>query len=144
MEQPLRLLVVDDDPLLRRLWQRLAGELGLETLEAGSPEHARQLLESGVPAVIVLDVLFPEGTGLDFLHELRQSERWKQIPVIVCSAVAERDVVLRFAQEGICHYLLKPFTLEQARERLRYVLHRWGLLPAEGQTPSGSAQEEPS
>lgn len=143
MQQPLCLLVVDDDPLFRRLWQQLARELGLEVFEAGSPERARQLLGSIAPAVIVLDVLFPEGTGLEFLQELRNSERWDKIPVIVCSAVAERDIVVRFAREGICYYLLKPFTLEQARERLRYVLCRRGILPAgEAETSEGQTLGE--
>ncbi len=137
LEQPRYLLVVDDDLIFRRLWRHLAEELGLEAAEAGSPEHARQLLEVLTPSVIVLDVLFPEGTGLEFLRELRQSPRWKETPVIVCSAMAERDIVLQFVQEGICHYLLKPFTVEQARERLRYVLHRRGLLPAE----NGSSEQ---
>ncbi|MDW8225824.1 MAG: response regulator [Bacteroidota bacterium] len=129
MKQPLRLLVVDDDRVIRRLWQIVAQESGLEVLEAGDPEHARKLLESMTPTVIVLDVVFPEDTGLHFLQELRHSDSWKTIPVIICSAIAEREIVLSFAREGICHYLLKPFALEEARERLREVLRLRGLLP---------------
>ncbi|GEM_PF-535233 len=129
MEQPLRLLVVDDDRLFRHLWRHVAEEMGIEVLEAGSPDHARKLMQQVPPTVIVLDVLFPEGSGLDFLHELRHDERWQSIPVIVCSGVAQQEIVLQSAREGICHYLLKPFRLEEAQSRLRMVLQRRGLWP---------------
>jgi len=130
MERQVKLLVVDDDLLFRRLWRRIAEELGLETLEAGDPEHAWKLLESFEPDVLVLDVLFPEGKGtaVEFLRQLRQEERWRSLPVLVCSALGQREVVLQLAQEGISAYLLKPFTLEQARERLRQLLRAHGLV----------------
>ncbi|MEN3027291.1 MAG: response regulator [Chlorobiota bacterium] len=138
MEAPFRLLVVDDDRLSRYLWRRIAEEVGLEVLEAGTPERARKLLEHFVPDVIVLDVVFPDEDGVSFLHELRQSERWCQTPVIICSGVGEQGVVLELARQGICTYLLKPFAVEEARERLRTILRRRGLVvgPSEGESES--------
>jgi CheY-like chemotaxis protein len=131
MQRPVRLLVVDDDLVFRRLWCKIAEELGVETAEAGTPEYAQKLLEQWGPDVLVLDLLFPEGSGMSFLEQLRSSERWKRLPVIISSGIAERDVVLRIAHQRVCDYLLKPFTVAEARERLQQVLQRHGLLPSE-------------
>lgn len=139
-QTPLRLLVVDDDRISRYLWRSIAEEMGLEVLEAGDPEQAQRFMEQIPPHLVVLDVLFPGGTGLDFLHALRHDERWREIPVIVCSGMAQWETVVQFAREGICTYLLKPFQLEEARARLWEILSRRGLVPPEA--ASGQAAGE--
>jgi two-component system chemotaxis response regulator CheY len=74
------------------------------------------------PDVIVLDVLFPEGSALEFLRQLRQEERLRNCPVLVCSAVAEREAVLQLAREGIQGWLIKPFSISEAQQRLLRLL----------------------
>ncbi len=144
MQAPLRLLVVDDDRISRHLWRVIGEQMGLEVLEAGDPEHAQRLMEQLRPHLVVLDVLFPGSSGLDFLRTLRREERWREIPVIVCSGIAQLETVVQFAREGICTYLLKPFQLDEARARIQEILYRRGLIPptaaSEGEEGSGSTE----
>ncbi len=115
-------LVVDDDLTFRRIWRHVGEQLSLRVIEAANPEQAWELVQQEIPDAIVLDVLFPEGSALEFLHQLRQEEGLQNCPVLVCSAVAEREAVLQLAREGIQGWLIKPFSISEAQQRLLRLL----------------------
>ncbi len=115
-------LVVDDDLTFRRIWRHVGEQLSLRVIEAANPEQAWELVQQEMPDAIVLDVLFPEGSALEFLRQLRQEERLRNCPVLVCSAVAEREAVLQLAREGIQGWLIKPFSISEAQQRLLRLL----------------------
>ncbi len=133
-EAPHRtVLVVDDDLTFRRIWRHVGEQLSLRVIEAANPEQAWELAQQEMPDAIVLDVLFPEGSALGFLRQLRQQERLHSCPVLVCSAIAEQEIVLQLAREGIQGWLIKPFSISEAQQRLLRLL---------GAHESHSAQDE--
>jgi CheY-like chemotaxis protein len=79
-------LVVDDDPGAREVLRRLLGGAGWEVIEAENGRQALERLKQCRPAVILLDLMMPEMDGFEFVHELRQDEGSRGVPVVVLTA----------------------------------------------------------
>jgi two-component system KDP operon response regulator KdpE len=122
-----RVIVVDDEPQIRRaLGTALTGH-GYQVEVAEDGETALTLLASRPPDVMVLDLVMP---GMDGFEVLRQTRTWSQLPIIVLSARGqERDKVAAL-DLGADDYLTKPFGLAELLARLRAALRRAGA-PAE-------------
>jgi CheY-like chemotaxis protein len=86
-----RILVIDDERLLRAPVASVLRHAGYEVDCAGSGEEALQLLESARPDLILLDLMMPGMGGLGFLRRLRADERWAAVPVIVLSAGSDGE-----------------------------------------------------
>jgi DNA-binding response OmpR family regulator len=123
---PPRVLIVEDHELTRRF---LADNLladGYEPLATGSLAHARQLIETELPAVAVLDLGLPDGDGLTLLTELRRpgSELDPELPVLILSGRASDLDRVRGLERGADDYLPKPFSYPELRLRLAALLRR--------------------
>jgi two-component system, OmpR family, KDP operon response regulator KdpE len=118
-----RVLVVDDEPQIRRaLRLALAGHgYQVETVENG--DQALVLLASQVPDVVILDLVMPGTDGFDVLRETRT---WSRVPIIVLSAHGQEHDKVRALDLGADDYLTKPFGMEELLARLRAVLRRAG------------------
>ncbi len=118
----MRLLIVEDDPVLA---DGLSVGLGLSGFTAdavGTLADAREALAAGGFAGIVLDIMLPDGSGLDLLAELRQAG--SRLPVLLLTARDRvRDRVTGL-DAGADDYLGKPFDLEELAARLRAMLRR--------------------
>ncbi|MGA2088722.1 MAG: response regulator [Stellaceae bacterium] len=85
----IRVLVVDDDPEMRRMTRRMLERMGLEIGEAADGQQALAWLESNpAPSIILLDLMMPVMDGFEFLDRIRNSERWSALPVLVVTAKA--------------------------------------------------------
>lgn len=120
----MRILVVDDDPAVRRSLEHALGRDGYDV--ASAADGASALAEHGVfrPDAVVLDVLLPEPNGLEVCRTLRSGGH--DTPILMLTA---RDLVTdRVAglDAGADDYLAKPFALEELRARLRALLRRSG------------------
>lgn len=106
-----KVLVVDDDPVMRKLLEARLRGLGHRVVVAESAEDATTVLaERGVPDVAVLDVLMPGGSGLEFLSQLRQNPAYTAMPAVFLSArVQESDIAAGRALGAT--YLTKPVVL---------------------------------
>jgi DNA-binding response OmpR family regulator len=123
---PPRVLIVEDHELTRRF---LADNLladGYEPIPTGSLAHARQLIETELPAVAVLDLGLPDGDGLALLTELRRpgSELDAELPVLILSGRASELDRVRGLERGADDYLAKPFSYPELRLRLAALLRR--------------------
>jgi len=118
----MRLLIVEDDPVLSN---GLAVGLGLSGFTAdtvGTLADARAALEGGDFAGMVLDIMLPDGSGLDLLAELRAAD--SRLPVLLLTARDRvRDRVMGL-DAGADDYLGKPFDLDELAARLRAMLRR--------------------
>ncbi|SIQ97029.1 transcriptional regulator, winged helix family [Paracoccus thiocyanatus] len=118
----MRLLIVEDDPVLS---DGLAVGLGLSgfTVDAvGTLADARAALDGGGFAGVVLDIMLPDGSGLDLLAELRAAGQ--RLPVLLLTARDQvRDRVCGL-DAGADDYLGKPFDLDELAARLRAMLRR--------------------
>ena len=118
-----RVLVVDDEPQIRRaLRTGLLGH-GYEVEVAEDGESALAMLAARLPDLVVLDLMMP---GLDGFEVLRQTRGWSKVPVIVLSARGEERAKVEALDLGADDYLTKPFGMEELLARVRAVLRRAG------------------
>lgn len=122
-----RLLVVDDDPAIRRGLRRALGLSGFAVEAAEDGETALALLGAGGVDAVVLDVSMPGVSGVDVVRRLRR--RGDDVPVLMLSALD--DVADRIAglAAGADDYVVKPFSAAELELRLRALLRRGRPVP---------------
>lgn len=103
-------LVVDDDPNIRRMIVAALRRDGYSFLEAPNGRDALDLMRGEHPDVVVLDLMMPIYSGWDVLRERQQDPELSRIPVIVVSANRDPDVAVA-VNAGICAFLPKPFDI---------------------------------
>ena len=127
-----QLLLVDDDQRLADMLQGYLGAAGYRVQVAPTLGAARQLLAatSGLPDLIVLDLMLPDGDGLDFCRHLRSLPHVAGLPVLMLSARGEpMDRVLGL-ELGADDYLAKPFEPRELLARVKALLRRGGAAQA--------------
>src|ERR1019366_8129388 len=113
--------VVDDEQqILRALRTSLRGA-GYEVETAETAEGALAAAAMRPPAAVILDLVLPDGTGVDVCRELR---KWSTAPVIVLSAVGEESEKIAALDAGADDYVTKPVGIDELLARLRAVLRR--------------------
>jgi two-component system, OmpR family, KDP operon response regulator KdpE len=116
-----RVLVVDDEPqILRALRTSLRGA-GYEVETAETAEAALGTAAMRPPDAVILDLVLPDGTGIDVCRELR---KWSSAPVILLSAVGEEREKIAALDAGADDYVTKPVGIDELLARLRAVLRR--------------------
>jgi len=103
-------LVIDDEPVIRELLRRHLTKLGCEVAVAESGEQALTRLSQVHPDLVLLDMRMPGMGGMECLNRLRQL--YPQVPVVILTAVVERESVLEAINLGAQEYLFKPIDLE--------------------------------
>jgi two-component system KDP operon response regulator KdpE len=117
----LRVLVVDDEPHVLRAVKVILRQSGFETIPAASVKEALDQAAVHRPDAAILDLLLPDGEGVDICRELRT---WSDMPIILLSAVGEDDQKVRALEEGADDYVVKPFNPRELVARLNAVLRR--------------------
>src|ERR1700758_3734555 len=118
-----RVLVVDDEQqILRALRTSLRGA-GYEVETAATAESALAAAAMRPPEAVILDLVLPDGSGVDVCRELRT---WSSAPVIVLSAVGEEREKIAAFDAGADDYVTKPVGIDELIARLRAVLRRAG------------------
>ena len=113
------ILIVDDEPAARYGLRR-ALEAKYRIAEAESAETARQALNTEQPDLLLLDVVLPGQSGLDFLRWMR--EQGSEVPVLMVSALDTAKTAVEALQLGAADYLVKGFELEELRQRVANLL----------------------
>ena len=127
VDEPSHILVVDDDRRLRDLLQRYLSENGFRVTTAGDAATARAKLGSIAFDLIVLDVMMPGESGLDFTSDLRKTNT---VPILLLTAMGEAEDRIRGFERGADDYLSKPFEPRELVLRIRTILHRVRQAPA--------------
>ena len=104
------MLVVDDDPNIRRMIVAALKRDGYTFLEAPNGRDALDLMRAEHPDVVVLDLMMPVLSGWDVLRERMGDPELRRIPVIIVSANRDPEVAHAVSQ-GICAFLPKPFDI---------------------------------
>jgi two-component system, OmpR family, KDP operon response regulator KdpE len=120
-------LVVDDEPQLRRFLRASLEGHGLRVIEATTAREAVSLASSHNPDVVILDLGLPDGDGLDVARRIRE---WGQVPIIVVSARGQELDKVAALDAGADDYLTKPFGTLELLARVRVALrHRQQVSP---------------
>lgn len=118
-------LVIDDEPQIRRLLAVLLEGSDYEVVEASSGKEGLVQAATRLPDAVILDLGLPDISGIEVLRRLRE---WTQMPVLILSAMdAEQDKVLAL-DAGADDYVTKPFHGEEVLARLRAIMRR-GAAP---------------
>lgn len=131
MELRARILVVEDEPDIRRFVRMTLESEGHEVFEA--PTLQRGLIDAGSrrPDLAVVDLGLPDGDGVELIRDLRG---WSQAPVIVLSARGGEADKVTALDAGADDYLVKPFGAAELLARVRAQLRRQALVPSSAQT----------
>ena len=123
-----RVLMIEDEPEIRRFLRMALESEGLEVFEAATLQ--RGLIDSATrrPELVVLDLGLPDGDGLDFIREFRG---WSTSPILVLSAREGEDRKVQALDAGADDYLVKPFGVAELLARVRVQLRRRGGADAE-------------
>ena len=114
-------MVIDDDTRLRALLQRYLQENGFAVSSAKDAENARMFLSQYLFDLLIVDVMMPGETGLEFLQNLRKTS---QIPAIVLTAMGETEDRISGLESGADDYLAKPFEPKELVLRINNILRR--------------------
>ncbi|TLX56557.1 DNA-binding response regulator [Stutzerimonas nosocomialis] len=116
------LLLIDDDQELCELLVSWLGQEGFDTKACHDGQSARSALASSQPAAVILDVMLPDGSGLELLKQLRSEH--PELPVLMLSARGEPLDRILGLELGADDYLAKPCDPRELTARLRAVLRR--------------------
>jgi two-component system, OmpR family, KDP operon response regulator KdpE len=118
-----QVLVVDDEPQILRALRVILRNAGYEVATAATKSEALDAVAVRPPDAMVLDLVLPDGSGVDVTSEVRA---WSSLPIIVLSAVGDEREKVRALDVGADDYITKPFGTEELLARLRAVLRRAG------------------
>lgn len=111
-------LVVDDDPVVRRVVRAVLEPLGYEVAEACDGEEALRMVEKSTPALVVLDVMMPKVTGVDVVRRLDR----EIVRVLMLTALDDAETETASREAGADAYLVKPFSPRQLIESIESLL----------------------
>jgi two-component system, OmpR family, KDP operon response regulator KdpE len=114
-------LVVDDELQIVRGLRVILRNAGFDVEAAATKAEALDALALRPPDVMVLDLILPDGTGVEITEEVR---RWSNLPILVLSAFGDEREKVRALDAGADDYITKPFGSEELTARLRALLRR--------------------
>jgi DNA-binding response OmpR family regulator len=131
MEDAKLILVVDDEPRMRRFMHMNLDLEGYRVIEAENGLEAVNRVRDDLPDLVLLDVMMPEMDGFEALRFIRETSN---IPVIMLTVKGEEDDRVRGLELGADDYVTKPFSPRELASRIKAVLRR-----AEMPTPAGQS-----
>ncbi|MBS0538608.1 MAG: response regulator [Proteobacteria bacterium] len=129
------ILVVDDDTRLRELLKTFLSRNGFRVSTAREAAEARQQLDALDFDMIVLDVMMPGQTGLEFAAELRKTN---DVPILMLTAMGEPKDRIAGLERGVDDYLAKPFEARELLLRIQSVLRRGRPTSVEAPAAAGT------
>ncbi len=125
MDKNMRILVVDDFSTMRSIIKNLLHDLGFDnTAEADDGQTALPMLKSGEFDFLVTDWYMPGMDGLTLLKTLRSDEQLCDMPVLMVTAEAKRELIATAADAGVDGYVIKPFTAATLQQKIEKIFKR--------------------
>lgn len=117
--QSPRILIIEDEPQIRRFLRATLAAHGYQALEASSAEQGLRDAARYLPDLVILDLGLPDADGLEVTHRLRE---WSSVPIIVLSARGQEQDKVAALDQGADDYLTKPFGMGELLARIRVAL----------------------
>ena len=127
---PTKILVIEDEPDIRKTLEYNLSREGYEVAVSGTLREAKKLLEPSL-SLLVLDLMLPDGSGLDLCREIKKNSLLSNIPIIILTAKDDEvDRVVGF-ELGADDYVTKPFSVRELILRVKAVLKRGEINKSE-------------
>lgn len=117
-----RILIVDDEEVIRKFLRIHLAKLGYEVMEAADGEQAMEQLRKDDFDLLICDILMPKKDGWEVIKEVKSNPKTKDIPVIVLTAKNEDSDMFKGYDLGANYYMTKPFTKTQLLYGLKLML----------------------
>lgn len=117
-------LVIDDDPVIRRVLTKSLADAGYRISSAANGVEGLELACKEIPNLILVDVMMPEMDGYQLCHHLRQNPQTMNLPIIMLTALDETESVVRGLRTGADDYMVKPFEIAELLARVEIHLRR--------------------
>jgi len=126
----MKLLVVDDSSVMRKIIKAAADMLQMEVEEAQDGAEALEKLSRLCTEIdlVLLDWNMPEMSGYDVLVEIRSQEKYKGIPIMMVTTEGQQSNIIAAVRAGADNYLVKPFTVEELESKITECLGKGGDL----------------
>ena len=123
----MRILVVDDFSTMRRIIRNLLRDLGFDNSEeADDGATALPLLKSGRFDFLITDWNMPIMEGIDLVRTIRADGDLRELPILMVTAEARRDLIVAAAQAGVNGYIVKPFNAQTLEQKIAKIFERLG------------------
>lgn len=117
----MKALIADDAMMVRFILKKILAALGFSEIhEAGDGKEALALYQEHRPNLVTMDITMPEMDGLESIKEIMAVD--PKANVIVCSAIGQKEFVLKALDLGAKNYLIKPFQEEKVIETVKLVM----------------------
>lgn len=114
----ISVIIVEDDPMVREINEKFLKKVSDYELvkSVGSIEEAKKVIQTEKPQLVLLDMFFPNGKGIDVLKWIR--DKGYNTDVIMITADKDKNTIEESLRFGVFDYLIKPFTFERFKESL--------------------------
>ena len=139
-----KVLVADDEVIIRQALRALLEEAGHDIVEAADGQEALDLIAKNRPEVVLLDVVMPSVGGFEVLRALRNEASTRSLPVVMVTVrdtPADRAEAIRL---GVVDYVAKPWKPGEIELRIKWALKGGGTVPAVPWQQSGATAEYPN
>jgi len=114
MAQPVKLMIVDDSSIIRKLIQNYLNEYHIEIVgEAGDGKSAVELFRVLRPDLVTMDIVMPEMDGLSVIDEIRKID--PNVKIMVVTALSDKSTGIEAMKRGAKSYVVKPFTPDKLK-----------------------------
>jgi two-component system chemotaxis response regulator CheY len=121
----MKFLIVDDFSTMRRIVRGLLKEIGYNNAEeAEDGAVALNMLKNAKFDFIVSDINMPNMNGFELLAAVKKDESLKHLPVLMVTAEARKEDIVRAAQDGAAGYIVKPFTKATLEEKVQKIMQK--------------------
>jgi two-component system cell cycle response regulator len=124
----VRILVADDDPAVLGTLSWVLKEQGYDVVSTHEGNRVIPLMEQRTPDLVLLDIQFGDSSGTDVLEAIKSDERWRDLPVVMMSALTLEESAVRTLGLGAADYVRKPFRVRELLARIEAQLRMRAIL----------------
>lgn len=117
-----KIIIAEDSPPNRKILAHLLEKLGFQVISCEHGQEAWDALlkpENQDAVLVISDIMMPTMDGLELLRQIRQSPVHKELPVVLVTAVSEKDYIVQARELSVNGYILKPVTFQRVTSKLQ-------------------------